>query len=907
VETAAPRRNYALPRVFRSLSAKFLLFLVPVFLTVALIGFVFLSRFDMRDGNEALTARIGNQAARAANVLAHLDGVQNQGLEQHLVSLMAYDRAVLCVEYHDLKADRLLAASPPRIGCKNSSAGYRLALAVGDDDAKTLILRFTDAEIIAANEARRTLVLLLIATAFIISTIFALTGFRLIVGRPLGRLHASIKRISETGQKIPVKGPAGDELGTIIDAFNEMLQWETERGQRLDSAKNDIMELNRSLEERVERRTEQLRNSEQRFKDYSKASSDWYWEMDENVRFSFFSDRFSEVTGVDTSILLGKTREETGVPDVDSEQWKRHLDALHNRKPFRNFIHPRTMPDGKVVWLSISGVPYFDRNIFRGFRGTGNVITELVEARLEAEIASRAKSEFLATMSHEIRTPMNGILGMAGLLLKTELAPKQERFAARIKESGEALLGLLNNFLDVSKIEAGQVALDITEFNLPRLLQEVHALMQSAALDKGLTYETGIAPETPTALAGDFGRIKQILFNLVGNAVKFTESGGVAIDVSHSDLASNRCRLRFEVRDTGIGIGADKQDLVFEKFAQADTSTTRLFGGTGLGLAICRQLAAMMGGDIGVDSKPGKGSIFWFTVVCELSMCKGTDFEPDLPLPVGLNHTGILQPLRILLAEDNEINQEIAVACLEDAGHHVEVVDNGVDAIQAVQAASYDVVLMDVHMPVMDGMDATKEIRRLAGAVSKIPIIALTANAMVGDREKYIEQGMDDYASKPFDPDQLFSTIARNLRNATMNPEPAASSEPHLDDRTQTAAGLNLAVVEPLRVGKPDLWKRLIGIYQETTPESLKTLEQALTNDDCTTVHMTAHTLKSSSANMGAAKLSELCRRLEAAAAKGTLDTGPALFAEIRSEFEFVSSILERDGESDAIADRSTA
>jgi PAS domain S-box-containing protein len=777
VEATTPTQNNALPRVFRSLSAKFLLFLVPVFLIIALTGLFFLSQFDKRDGNEALAARIGNQAARVASLLARLESGAAQGMEQQLVSLMVYDRAVLCVEYLDSTANRLIAASPRHVGCENTTTGYQLVLPVGDDDTKTITLRFTDAEIIAANEARHRTVLLLIATAFVISTFFALAGFRLIVGRPLGRLHASIKQISETGRRIPIDGPSGDELGNIVDAFNEMLQRESEREQRLDSAKNDIIELNRSLEERVESRTEELRNSEQRFRNYSEASSDWYWEMDENLRFSNFSDRFEEITGVAPNLLLGKTRQETGVPNVDPEQWERHLDALHNHKPFRNFIHPRTMADGKVVWLSINGVPYFDKdNNFKGFQGTGNAITELVEARLQAESANLAKSEFLATISHEIRTPMNGILGMAGLLMKTDLAPEQKHFASRIKESGNALLGLLNDVLDVSKIESGQVELEVTDFRLMQVLQEVDALMQSPATEKGLSYETSIAPGIPEYFRGDFGRIKQVLFNLVGNAIKFTERGGITVDVTHSTLDGDRRLLRFEVCDTGIGIAADKQELVFEKFAQADASTTRIFGGTGLGLAICKELVRMMDGDIGLDSAPGKGSTFWFAVPCTISTAKGCDLDLNvMPLE---EHDSVetLGSLRILLAEDNEINQEIAVASLEDAGHQVDVVDNGAEAVKAVQGSSYDVVLMDVHMPVMDGIVATKEIRRLPGVISRVPIIALTANAMVGDREKYIAEGMNGYSSKPFDPDKLLITIRNCIENTAADTAYKAAS-----------------------------------------------------------------------------------------------------------------------------------
>ena len=427
-------------------------------------------------------------------------------------------------------------------------------------------------------------------------------------------------------------------------------------------------------------------------------------------------------------------------------------------------------------------------------------------------------------------------------------------------------------------------------------MQEVDALMQSRAAENGLTYKTRIAANTPNSLKGDFGRINQVLFNLVGNAIKFTKAGGVTVDVSHSTLGGGRCLLRFGVTDTGIGIETEKQEFVFEKFTQADASTTRVFGGTGLGLAICRDLVAMMGGEIGVISEPGKGSEFWFTVDCEESAASSVGVSPRATTSALQTHPWASQPLHILLAEDNEINQKIAVATLEDAGHRVDVVGNGAEAVNAVAGNSYDVVLMDVHMPVMDGVAATTEIRRLPGPASKTPLIALTANAMVGDRDKYIAHGMDGYASKPFDPEVLLATIRNCIANdAAEKPRPAP------------ATCLDPAIVAPLRTGKPDFWQRLVGIYLETTPASLEMLEQAIAGADCTAVALATHALKSPSANMGAKSLAALCQRLETAAKAGNLEDGPALLGDIRREFAAVSAELTADLETGSTAQGTTA
>jgi CheY-like chemotaxis protein len=360
---------------------------------------------------------------------------------------------------------------------------------------------------------------------------------------------------------------------------------------------------------------------------------------------------------------------------------------------------------------------------------------------------------------------MHGILGTVGLVLGTDLSPVQRKYVDTIKQSGDALLSLINSILDLSKIEASSLVLEKVDFRLGRLLDSVAALMESRAQQKGLAFKIECTPDMPEVILGDPTRIRQVLFNLVGNAIKFTETGGVTVCVSHTPLDNDRVELRFDVSDTGIGIDAKQQKRIFDRFSQADGSTTRKFGGTGLGLTICRELAQVMGGSIGVESNTDQGSTFWFTVHCELGDAANIDEQSrrsDQPV-----ETAEFRPLRILVAEDNPVNQLIAADTLEKAGHHVDVVSNGIEAVKAVKDYPYDLILMDIFMPEMDGLTATKKIPEMAGDESKIPIIALTADAMAGEREKYIAAGMSDYISKPFEANQLFGTIKRCIDGGT--------------------------------------------------------------------------------------------------------------------------------------------
>ncbi len=813
-------------------------------------------------------------------------------------------------------------------------------------------------------------------------------------------------------------------------------------------AEKEIRQYSERLEDMVQERTEQLRKSEEKYRTILENIEEGYYEVDLSGNLTFCNDSLCRISGISRSDLIGKSTRDLADEYNSRKLFDKYHQVFRTGVPEKGVDWALSSKSGDLRFLenSVSLIRDSDGKAL-GFRGIIRDVTErkeleneLVEKRRLAEEASKAKSEFLANLSHEIRTPLNGIIGMTELAMETDPNDEQKNLLKTIDSEASSLYGLINNILDFSKIEARKMELEEAHFDLRVLVEDLANNTALRAKRKGLDFTCSISPEVPSHILGDPGRLRQVLTNLLVNALKFTHEGEINLRVELDRDDGDEVRLRFFIKDTGIGIPEEKQGIIFEDFTQADGSTTRKYGGTGLGTTISKQLVELMGGEIGLDSIEGKGSTFWFTIVVKkqkesipqsdvkktelkglkvllvhgnrreamelyspleswgcivkdipagivaLSLLKDAgESKPPYDLvisdrltsdleafemakrirtlsalnlvpiilltPFGLkgdaqlckeagidgylsgmtkpddllkaielvfeklkmDQGGDKRPLvtrhtvseerrrkhRILLVEDYPTNQQVALRHLQRAGYEVDLSENGRDAIEGFKLKHYDLILMDMQMPVMDGYEATRVIRawgkknnnglKSSALSHRTPIIAMTANAMKGDRELCLEAGTDDYTPKPLRRKELLKMIQKWLKNAGQK-EPVPSDPGHEAKSQPSKGSPENAPMDYERAvdefeGDEEFLIEVLGGFLDNVRDQVVTIRQAISDGEAETVRKEAHSIKGGAANLTAQGLSGIAFELEQIGQSERLEMGPKILQRLEEEF----------------------